>query len=123
MAQTKVCEQLNALDKIMVEQSVGADGKRRYGLFFPNILIYNKYHTNKYTKYRPEVRPNPFGLIQQKMLDMKKVKRDALKQKLAKELEEIESLKKKCSVVTQQDKENSTELTRVLDTISKIPVV
>ena len=46
-----------------------------------------------------------------------------LKQKLAKELEEIESLKKKCSVVTQQDKENSTELTRVLDTISKIPVV
>jgi bacterioferritin (cytochrome b1) len=57
------------------------------------------------------------------MLDMKKVKRDALKQKLAKELEEIESLKKKCSVVTQQDKENSTELTRVLDTISKIPVV
>eukprot|EP00938_MAST-03A_sp_MAST-3A-sp1_P001594 g1594.t1 len=100
LAQTKVCEQLNALDKIMVEQSVGADGKRR-----------------------PEVRPNPFGLIQQKMLDMKKVKRDALKQKLAKELEEIESLKKKCSVVTQQDKENSTELTRVLDTISKIPVV
>ena len=57
------------------------------------------------------------------MLDMKKVKRDALKQKLAKELEEIESLKEKCSVVTQQDKENSTELTRVLDTISKIPVV
>ena len=30
LAQTKVCEQLNALDKIMVEQSVGADGKRRY---------------------------------------------------------------------------------------------
>jgi hypothetical protein len=57
------------------------------------------------------------------MLDMKKAKRDALKQKLAKELEDIETMKKKSSAATQQDKENSAELTKVLDTISKIPTV
>ena len=57
------------------------------------------------------------------MLDMKKVKRDTLKQKLKKELEDIEAMKKKSSVMTQQDKENSSELTRVLDAISKIPTV
>ena len=34
LAQTKVCQQLNALDKIMVEQSVGADGERRYVPYF-----------------------------------------------------------------------------------------
>ena len=94
---TKVCTQLNTLDKLIVQQSKTASGKRR-----------------------PAVGPNPMEVLHEKILTLKKAKRDSLKAKLAACQKEISALEARKSDLSRQDKENSEKLIAVVERVEAV---
>lgn len=95
---TNVCAQLNALDKIMIQQAVSSDGTRRV-----------------------PVGGGPLKMIRMKLLEMKKRKRDALKKKLDALQEEVGAMQKTATEISMQDKENSEHLSRAFSELSSVP--
>jgi len=93
---TRVCEQLNTLDKLIVQQSKMKTGGRR----------------------RPAIGPNPLETLHDKILDLKRAKRDALSKKLAACQEEIKQLETKKAELSSVEKENNRNLTSILAKVS-----
>eukprot|EP00940_MAST-03C_sp_MAST-3C-sp2_P002670 g2670.t1 len=82
------------------------------------MLLCRGNSTKSLKRHGPAIGPNPLETLHDKILDLKRAKRDALSKKLAACQEEIKQLETKKAELSSVEKENNRNLTSILAKVS-----